>query len=157
MSALWFSVNVISFYLQGVKINTKLFSIKHGLEVLQTAVNTVQIVHQLYPDHTHTHTKSITHFHIKLINWHTVGHHTTVCLSTEHAVLYLEFSSFTGNGRKQNKTLIWIMSTVSLKSILRCSLRQWAHLGSWWWSEGRSSEPLSAALVYLSVIYCTFR
>lgn len=40
----------MAFYLQGIEINAKLFSIKHGLEILQTAVDTVQIVHQLHPD-----------------------------------------------------------------------------------------------------------
>lgn len=38
------------FYLQGIKTNCKLFSIKHGLEVLKAAVDTVQVVHQLYSD-----------------------------------------------------------------------------------------------------------
>ena len=45
----------MSFYLEGIKIHAKLFSIKHGLEVLHTAVNTVQIVHQLHPDERDTH------------------------------------------------------------------------------------------------------
>ena len=56
----------MSIYLEGLKIHTKLFSIQHGLEVLQTAVDAVQIVHQLHPEDTFTFTTSETSF---IIHW----------------------------------------------------------------------------------------
>lgn len=54
---------VMSLYLQGIKISAKLFSIKHGLEVLQTAVDAVQIVHQLHPDKTDTKDHALPELH----------------------------------------------------------------------------------------------
>lgn len=54
-------------YLQGIKTKGKLFSIKHGLEILKAAVDTVQVVHQLYSDQAekHTQTRSINYLVIE--------------------------------------------------------------------------------------------
>lgn len=40
----------VLYYLQGVGVNAELLPIEHGCEVLQTAINAIQIVHQLYPE-----------------------------------------------------------------------------------------------------------
>ena len=40
--------------LQGVRVNAEVLSVEHGREVLQTAVDAVQVVHKLQPGDTNT-------------------------------------------------------------------------------------------------------
>lgn len=50
-----------------LEINTKLFLIDHGLKVLQTAVDAVQIVHELQPE---THRATVKELQNSAICWH---------------------------------------------------------------------------------------
>lgn len=54
-------------YLKGLKIKTALFLIDHGLKVLQTAVNAVQIVHELQPE---THRPTVSGPKNSTLCWH---------------------------------------------------------------------------------------